>query len=132
MTASGPFAMGPSLMGAGGRRSAPRSNFAPTPFGGPSDKLGSGLTQSSAPSLKREKETNDLKGGAQDDDDDAGVYSEPDEGVQIVDMDDVRKMDWMAPETLLRDMTEEKKRKKKSAKIKKDDAATGLSIKLKI
>jgi len=123
MTASGPFAMGPSLAGAGGRRSAPRSNFAPTPFGGPSDKLGSGLTQSSAPSLKREKEANDLKGGPQDEDD-AEVYSEPDEGVQIVDMDDVRKMDWMAPETLLRDTTEDKKRKKKAAKIKKEDISS--------
>lgn len=116
--------MGPSMIGSGSRRAAPRSNFASAmPFGGASDKLGSGLTKTAAPSLKREKEANVLKGGAQEEDE-AEVYSDPDEGVQIVDMDDVRKMDWMAPETLLRG-SEDKKRKskKKAAKIKKEEAA---------
>lgn len=129
MTASGPFAMGPSMAGSGGRRATPRSNFASAmPFGGGSGKLGAGLTQTAAPSLKREKEANVLKGDVQQDDD-AEVYSDPDEGVEIVDMDNVRKMDWMAPETLLRG-SEEKKRKsnKKAVKTKREETTTAAAL----
>ena len=58
MTASGPFAMGPALAGTSARRTAPRSNFAPVapPGGSGSAKLGAGLTQTTAPSLKKERE----------------------------------------------------------------------------
>jgi DNA-directed RNA polymerase III subunit RPC4 len=116
MTASGPFAMGPSLAGSSSRRSTPRSNFAPIFPLGPSEKFVSGLTQTAAPSLKKEKDQ--FKSSSIDDD--AEVYSEPDEGVEIVDMDDIKKMDWMAPETLLKE-PEDKKRRKKEIKIKKEE-----------
>lgn len=103
MTASGPFAMGPALAGNNARRSVPRSNFAP--IMSPS-KLGSSLAaplpHTSVPSLKRET---DLKANGKDKEmvqtlGDEEVYSDPDDGVEIVDMENVRQMDWMAPESL--------------------------------
>ncbi|KAH9935927.1 RNA polymerase III RPC4-domain-containing protein [Epithele typhae] len=134
MTASGPFAMGPALAGMSGpRRPAARSTFAPaapTPYGGAA-ALGAGLTQTTAPSLKREK-------GAQEDRGPAGkvgeeeVYSDPDEGVDIVDMENVRQMDWMAPESLHRER--EAGRKKRSTvkreegvRVKTEEGATRAS-----
>lgn len=110
MTASGPFAMGPALVGMSGRRTAPRSNFAPIvpqpPGADGKPKLGAGLTQTTAPSLKKEKEG------------DEEVYSDPDDGVEIVDMENVRQMDWMAPESLRK---ERDTGKKKGTKVKKED-----------
>ncbi|KAJ7760388.1 RNA polymerase III RPC4-domain-containing protein [Mycena metata] len=117
MTASGPFAMGPSMAGNNARRSVPRSNFAiPTPT---TDRasLGAGLTRLSDATLKRE---NDLKGKEKDKppEDEEEVYSDPDEGVEIIDMDDVRQMDWMAPESLRKE-----RRSAKKKKIKKEEPA---------
>ena len=115
MKASGPFAMGPSLAGSG-RRPAPRSNFAPIIASGPSKGgvLGSGLTQTAAPTLGVKKES--TSGGDIKTESDEEAYSEPDEGVEIVDINDVRKMDWMAPETLKRGSEYKKK-----VKLKKMD-----------
>ena len=119
MTASGPFAMGPALAGMAGRRGAPRSNFAPVmpqaPAGGRAN-LGAGLTQTTAPSLKKEKERAEPEEEA---------YSDPDDGVEIVDMENVRQMDWMAPESLRK---ERESGKKKGLKVKKeeDDARVDL------
>lgn len=115
MKASGPFAMGPSLVGSG-RRTAPRSNFTPIMPSGPSKSgaLGSGLTQTAAPTLGVKKEPKSGEGLKAESDEE--VYSEPDEGVEIVDMNDIRKMDWMAPETLKR----ESEHKKKARQKKKD------------
>lgn len=116
MTASGPFALGPAMSGSSGRRGAPRSNFTPIVPLGPSasSSLGAGLTQSNAPSLKRDPADLDQK--IIDDD----AYSEPDDGVEIVDIDDVRRMDWLAPESLQKDKAHEKS--KKEAKVKKEDS----------
>lgn len=116
MKASGPFAMGPSLAGSG-RRPVPRSNFTPIIPTGPSKggPLGSGLTQTTAPTLgvkKDSKAGEEIKTESEEE-----VYSEPDEGVEIVDINDVRKMDWMAPETLRRES--EYRRKVKQKKDKK-------------
>ena len=121
MRASGPFAMGPSLVGSG-RRVAPRSNLTHTiPPGMPrSGALGSGLTQTTAPTLgvKHEsKSEGDVKAES-----DEEIYSEPDEGVEIVDLNDVRKMDWMAPETLKRG-SEHKRRVKPKKKDEKKPLA---------
>ncbi|KAJ8521567.1 hypothetical protein ONZ45_g1724 [Pleurotus djamor] len=69
--------------------------------------LGSGLSRTTAPSLKREPEDQKLKNEADDE-----VYSEPDEGVEIIDLDNVHKMDWMAPESLQRLKTTTKKKKR--------------------
>ncbi|KAI0820807.1 RNA polymerase III RPC4-domain-containing protein [Trametes gibbosa] len=125
MTASGPFAMGPALVGTSARRSAPRSNFAPIvpqgPGGGVGSRLGAGLTQTGAPTLKREPyEAGGVPGagaGVRDDE----VYSDPDEGVEIVDMENVRQMDWMAPESLRK----EREVGKKGARVKKEEKAEG-------
>ncbi|KAF7356755.1 hypothetical protein MVEN_01010500 [Mycena venus] len=116
MTASGPFAMGPALAGNNARRSVPRSNFAiPTPT---TDRasLGAGLTRVPAATIKKE---NDLKGKEKDrpSEEDEEVYSEPDEGVEIVDMEDVRQMDWMAPESLRKERRHTKKKVKKEEPV---------------
>ena len=118
MIASGPFALGPAMAGSSSRRSAPRSNFTPiVPLGPSGSSLGAGLTQSKAPSLKRENGNADQKVIDED------AYSEPDDGVEIVDMDDVRRMDWLAPESLRKENLQDKK--KKNAKIKKEEDARG-------
>ncbi|KAI9464187.1 RNA polymerase III RPC4-domain-containing protein [Boletus coccyginus] len=114
MTASGPFAMGPALAGASARRSAPRSNFTPVvPQGHTKESaLGANLSNSAAPALKKGKQReNPLVGTAETpkDESDKEVYSEPDEGVEIVDMEDVRQLDWMAPETLQRERDRRRK-----------------------
>ncbi|EIW58634.1 uncharacterized protein TRAVEDRAFT_37496 [Trametes versicolor FP-101664 SS1] len=113
MTASGPFAMGPALGGTSARRTAPRSNFAPIVPQGPGGaaRLGAGLTQTTAPTLKREPKDG---GGVPPGDDE--VYSDPDEGVEIVDMENVRQMDWMAPESLRKEKETGKKKVKKEEK----------------
>lgn len=129
MTASGPFAMGPALAGTSARRSAPRSNFTPiVPLGpGNAAALGAGLSGAAGPSLKRETLTkNDLvkKELKQQDDDD--VYSDPDEGVEIIDMENVRQMDWMAPESLRKERKERKKKKIVHAKEENLSSPLGL------
>ncbi|KAI0060961.1 hypothetical protein BV25DRAFT_1858047 [Artomyces pyxidatus] len=117
MTASGPFAMGPSRAGASGWRSTPRA--APTPIvpmgSGGSAAVGANLTRTAAPTLKKERGEKLVQV-----EDDAEVYSDPDEGVEIVDMENVRTMDWMAPESLRREREGDKK-KKKAAKVKEDE-----------
>ena len=80
MVASGPFALGPAMSGSE-RRGAPRSNFAPvTPLGGggSSSNLGAGLTKTAGPSLKKENEHTKIL--------EEDAYSDPDEGVEIVDI----------------------------------------------
>ncbi|KAH9846037.1 RNA polymerase III RPC4-domain-containing protein [Lenzites betulinus] len=123
MTASGPFAMGPALAGTSARRTAPRSNFAPIVPQGPGGaaRLGAGLTQTGAPTLKREPHEPDgvPKAGAGAGAGEDEVYSDPDEGVEIVDMENVRQMDWMAPESLRK----ERESKKKGARVKKEEKA---------
>ncbi|KAF9045797.1 hypothetical protein BDZ89DRAFT_1127708 [Hymenopellis radicata] len=101
MTASGPFAMGPAMAGSmAPRRSIPRSNFStPRPLSTPGSSIQSSLSNTPAPTIKREEDKG--KGKAKQEDDEE-VYSDPDEGVEIVDMDNVRKMDFMAPESLQR------------------------------
>ena len=99
MTASGPFAMGPTMVGASGRRVGQHTPVVPQPTASSSSVLGSGLSRSAAPSLKKSgKEENDSGTTTPKDEDE--VYSEPDEGIEIVDMENVRQMDWMAPDTL--------------------------------
>lgn len=115
MTASGPFAMGPALAGSSARRTAPRSNFAPIVPQGPG--LSTNLTQGAAPSLRGEKGKEKESGGVVKDEDDEEVYSDPDEGVEIVDMHNVRQMDWMAPETLKK----EREPHKGKNKVKKEE-----------
>ncbi|KAF8449049.1 RNA polymerase III RPC4-domain-containing protein [Boletus edulis BED1] len=116
MTASGPFAMGPALAGTSARHNAPRSSFTPiVPQGsakGPA--LGANLSNSAAPMLKKGKQReNPLVDTDQTrkNESDEEVYSEPDEGVEIIDMENVGQLDWMAPETLRRERRDRRKRK---------------------
>jgi DNA-directed RNA polymerase III subunit RPC4 len=117
MTASGPFAMGPALAGNNARRSVPRSNFAPIVSPPKSGSLPAvNFTHAAASPIKQEGDP-EAKGkdkrmvGAMGDDE---VYSDPDEGVEIVDMENVRQMDWMAPESL--------RKERHIRKIKKEDS----------
>ncbi|KAI0704293.1 RNA polymerase III RPC4-domain-containing protein [Cytidiella melzeri] len=118
MTASGPFALGPAMMGMSGtRRTVPRSNFAPTMPGGVSrGPMGGGLSNASAPWVGIKREANELSLPKQETgvlDDDGEAYSDPEEGVEIVDMENVRGMDWMAPESLRKDKIKRKGKSKK-------------------
>ena len=125
MTASGPFAMGPTMAGnAASRRSTPRSNFAPSIASSTSGSstLGAGLSQTAPPILR--KDSTDPKGKGKEvkvEDEDVEVYSDPDEGVEIIDIDQVRGMDYMAPESLRRERKRIKKEKKnlKENKLRK-------------
>ena len=123
MTASGPFAMGPALAGTSARRSTPRSNFAPivpTGTGTTPSAIGPGSSRSAAPSLKQEQDAEQqqiLSGGASKDAD-AEMYSDPDEGVEIVDMENIRQMDWMAPESLRKERTQADKRRNRRKREK--------------
>ncbi|KAI0272483.1 RNA polymerase III RPC4-domain-containing protein [Gloeopeniophorella convolvens] len=103
--------------GASGWRSAPRVTAAPIVPRGPGGAaaLGANLTKSAAPTLKKEHSERGVEV-----EDDVEVYSDPDEGVEIVDMKNVHTMDWMAPESLRWEGKRERK-KKKAAKVKKEE-----------
>ncbi|KAH6916232.1 RNA polymerase III RPC4-domain-containing protein [Coprinopsis sp. MPI-PUGE-AT-0042] len=136
MTASGPFALGPTMAGGSSasssayasRKSTPRSNFAITPGGGGSS--GSAGLSGAPPVLKKDavgegvdaKGKGKAKGGAKtEDESDVEVYSDPDEGVEIIDMEDVRGMDWMAPESLKKEKLAKKKKGKGKKKAVKSE-----------
>lgn len=121
MIASGPFALGPTALGhATQRRGAPRSNFAPViPTGAPSSSsLGSGLTKTTAPSLKSEEANSKIL--------DIDAYSDPDDGVEIIDIDDVRQMDWMAPESLKKEKAKSKKNGSRNMDIQRKGKVKGV------
>jgi DNA-directed RNA polymerase III subunit RPC4 len=109
--------MGPSKAGSSAWHGGPRvSAMATAPRGPPTDSaaLGANLTKTPAPTLKERVERR------VDIDEDAEVYSDPDEGVDIVDMRNVHAMDWMAPESLKWESKREKT-KKKAVKVKKEE-----------
>ena len=118
MTASGPFDMGPAMAGSSSRRSAPRSNFAPSlPVDASQGSNFGNLSHSAPPALR--KDANALGGSASVKAEEE-EYSDPDEGVEIVDMDNVRQMDWMAPESLRKERKDAKPRK-----VKKEETVDG-------
>lgn len=108
MSASGPFAMGPSQAGRSTTRPVPPSTLASVDSVNPS-RLDIGLSQVIPPSLVKEGKRGQIKVS------DEEVYSDPDDGVEIVDMDQVKKIDWMAPDIL------RKERRTSSAKMKQED-----------
>ncbi|KXN89398.1 DNA-directed RNA polymerase III subunit rpc4, partial [Leucoagaricus sp. SymC.cos] len=113
MTASGPFAMGPALAGSQVRRSASRADFTsaiPT-SATTSAALGENLTKTAAPALRG------LDKGKAKVKEEEEVYSDPDDGVEIIEMNKIRDMDWMAPETLGEDKTEKVKKDKDSEAV---------------
>ncbi len=111
LTASGPFAMGPSQPGSSGRRSVSQSTT--IDVAGATSSVGSNLSQIVPPPLRKEASGKAGKIKIEDEE----VYSDPDEGVEIVDMDLVRQMDWMAPEVL------QKERQNIQKKFKKQENA---------
>ena len=117
MTASGPFAMGPSQVGSSAWRSGPRVSAITTAPRGPADPaaLGANLTKTAAPTLKKDSAEPRVQV-----DEDADAYSDPDEGVEIVDMRDVHTMDWMAPESVKWETARERS-KKRTAKVKTEE-----------
>lgn len=129
MTASGPFALGPAMAGsAATKRTAPRSNFTPImPGGAARGALGVGLTSTTAPSIGLKREPGDVDALKMEDEpeDEAEVYSDPDEGVEIVDMENVRGMDWMAPESLKKEKDKGKGRKKR---VKEEEDKKGKGV----
>lgn len=50
--------------------------------------------------------------GAKSKEEDAEVYSDPEDGIEIIDMENVRSMDWMAPESLKKEREGDKRRRK--------------------
>lgn len=106
MVASGPFAMGPSMSGS--KKSAIRATYA-APRVEAKDPSGSTNVPASddkgAISKGKEKAVK-----AEELEDDIELYSDPDEGVQIVDMNAIRTMDWMAPENLRHDKLKNKRK----------------------
>jgi len=107
------------------------------PVGSGSTSLGGGLSGSGAPVLSRERKTAN-KDVVYADEEELEVYSDPDEGVQIVDMDAIKTMDWMAPESLRRDRGDGKgsKKRKKAEAVKKDakskEKATGMDASFRL
>ena len=68
--------------------------------------------RSTAPTLKREPSDSAQKLVEIE----AETYSDADDGVEIVDISEIRKMDWMAPESLRKERVHEKRKKRLSAK----------------
>ncbi len=73
------------------------------------------MTKNPSPTLKKEPVERRVHV-----DEDVEVYSDPDDGVEIVDMRNVQAMDWMAPESLKSESKREKT-KKKTVKVKKEE-----------
>lgn len=118
MIASGPFALGPSMAGSSSRRTIPRSNFTPVvPFGSSGSSLDAGLTQTEAPKLKDDP-------GVSISAEEIEVYSDQEDGVEIIDIQEIKRMDWMAPETLQKEVL-------KKTKITKKEGVSNLKRKNK-
>ncbi|CAA7267394.1 unnamed protein product [Cyclocybe aegerita] len=123
MTASGPFAMGPTQASSSARRSALPSNIvSSTSADASTSNIGVNLSQMAPPSLKRE--AGKAKSAVKVEDEE--VYSDPDEGVEIIDMENVRQMDWMAPESLRKERQTTKKGKKEEGPDEAGDTTNFL------
>lgn len=125
LTASGPFALGPSALSTPST-SRRQNQFIPTTSGrlGGLDALksGSSLTKTgAAPLLQRNRD--DAAGLLEDD---VEVYSEGEgeDGGEIVDLWDVKRLDVMAPDALKREKKKEK-RKKSIVLVKKEEQEQG-------
>jgi len=105
MTASGPFALGPTAMS----RTQPTHPAVPAPrASGSATKVDKGKAKEVEVKREREKEERG--------EDEKEVYSDPEEGVEIVDMGDVKHLDWMAPDSLPRNQTARKRQKEGETK----------------
>ncbi len=93
MTASGPFALGPSMVGPA-RRSALRSE---------AGRVGAGATASPGETKggtdQVKAETRGKSTGPKQEENEE-VYSDPEDGVEIIDIEQIMNLDWMAPDVL--------------------------------
>ncbi|KZV72232.1 hypothetical protein PENSPDRAFT_742865 [Peniophora sp. CONT] len=121
MIASGPFAMGPSAAGLTSTRGAARPTFAPAP---PRASTGGAHGTSLTPTMVKVEKRGGVEARQPDEDEEA--YSDQEDGVEIIDIQRVREMDWSAPEPLRK----EKKREKKKNKDKKVKAEEDARVKM--
>jgi DNA-directed RNA polymerase III subunit RPC4 len=119
MTASGPFAMGPATAGSSGKRIAPRNNVSRTTPQAPQ------LSASGPVHSVRKAGDNEVSGRGTPSD--VEVYSDPDDGVEVIDMDNVRELDWVAPESLVREKRLGGRRRRKG-EDKSDAKASGMVL----
>jgi DNA-directed RNA polymerase III subunit RPC4 len=101
MTASGPFAMGPSAMsGSSSFRNALHTSAATAASSNPSiSKIASELSNTTPPKLHASKYlTNEGEEAYHE------AYSEPEDGVEIIDMNLIKDIDWSAPDVLKRSL----------------------------
>ncbi|KAF9556662.1 hypothetical protein CPC08DRAFT_694206 [Agrocybe pediades] len=128
MTASGPFAMGPAMAGNSSRKTATSSTFVPSVPSDNARTTGTKLSQSAPPLLRKDLSSKNSQVKEEDEE----VYSDPDEGVEIIDMENVRQMDWMAPESLRKERQPVKKVKKEEEmediKTGEVDASNALNL----
>ncbi|KAJ3814304.1 RNA polymerase III RPC4-domain-containing protein [Lentinula aff. lateritia] len=118
MVASGPFALGPAMAGtSSSRRFAQAATPIPAPSKTKAYSLGAGLSQTAAPKIKQEQKLGK-------DEQDEEIYSDADEGVEIIDMENVGQMDWMAPDSIIKEKTKRPK--------KEDPDATGASCSISL
>ncbi|KAH7873096.1 uncharacterized protein C8R40DRAFT_1198396, partial [Lentinula edodes] len=83
MVASGPFALCPVMTGtSSSRRFAPAATPIPAPLKIKASSLGAGLSQTAPPKIKREEPKVEK-------DEDAEIYSDADDNVEIVDIENV-------------------------------------------
>ncbi|KAF8603851.1 hypothetical protein BDV93DRAFT_493014 [Ceratobasidium sp. AG-I] len=133
MIASGPFALGPAANSVRRPSRLTASTAIQPPGHGGGQSSGAGLTDTAAPTLKDTRKLQKKRVGLEAAEKEE--YSE-DEGVEVIDMDDVNELDWMAPDSLIRVKEEdEEKAARKRDKLKgkiKDDSHTKSMRKLKI
>jgi DNA-directed RNA polymerase III subunit RPC4 len=127
MTASGPFAMGPSAMsGSSSSRSALRASTANTPSAGPSTSKATSEIINTTPKshLSKSKSKDEENEFYQEE------YSDPEDGVEIIDMSLIKDMDWSAPDVLKRNLKSRSKLKKevKESKMKEGKVIHSLAV----
>lgn len=108
MTASGPFALGPSLRPTGKKATPVGPGGSSLTPGGSADSSRSGTPAKTNPDRASYRNPDKLK--------DAEQYSDPEDGgVEIVDMDEVHVLDELAPRALPRVAEKESKKDKQKA-----------------
>lgn len=125
--ASGPFALGPAANSVRRPSRITASTAMQPPGHGGAQPSGSGLTDTAAPTLKDTRRLQKKRVGLEAAEKEE--YSD-DEGVEVIDMDDVNELDWMSPDSLIRVKEEdEKKAARRRDKLKgkiKDDTHTKI------
>lgn len=122
MMASGPFALGPAANSVRRPSRLTGSTAIQPPGHGGTQPSGAGLTDTAAPTLKDTRKLQKKRVGLEAAEKEQ--YSD-DEGVEVIDMDDVNELDWMAPDSLIRVKEEDvekaaRRRDKLKGKIKDD------------